>query len=103
MREPSEADNHNRSLEGLEWSEKVSRKGRLCTRPLRKGWILQVKQVRQDIPREGKQPGQGLEVKRRVWEGGGERTGLPGAEWACGTAWGLCIPGRGPETWVPRP
>lgn len=27
MREQSEAGNRNRSLEGLEWSEKASRKG----------------------------------------------------------------------------
>lgn len=26
--------------------------------------------MRQDIPREGKQPGQGLEVRGRAWEGG---------------------------------
>lgn len=35
----------------------VRERGRLCTRPLRKDWILLVEQVRQDIPREGKELG----------------------------------------------
>lgn len=29
--------------------------------------------MRQDIPREGKQPGEGLEVRGRAWEGENEK------------------------------
>lgn len=94
MRERSKVDNSNRSLEGrLECQRKHPERGRLCTRPLRKGWILQVEQVRQDIPREGKQLGQSLEVRRKAWEGsgaggGGERR-LPEAEWDAGQPGGF--------------
>lgn len=45
--------------------------------------------VRQDILRVGKQPGQGLEVRRRAWEGGDKKTGLSGAEWVRRAARGL--------------
>lgn len=45
--------------------------------------------MRQDILRVGKQPGQGLEARRRAWEGGDTKTGLSGAEWACWAARGL--------------
>lgn len=56
--------------EGWSGQREHPERGRLCTRPVRKGWILQVEQVRQAIPREGKQPGQGLEVRGRAWEAG---------------------------------
>lgn len=45
--------------------------------------------MRQDILRVGKQPGQGLEVRRRAWEGGDKKTGLSGAEWVRRAARGL--------------